>query len=162
MFVFTLQGSLCTPGTTFPQMNPFLKTPEERPCPYRQLQHDGRFWPWLWAAETSSGTEGAEPWRDFNSRPPPPLRGPGTGLTASPRGQRIPNTPGPHPERAPFVPLKSPAATSGQPRGRTTHVSSKCCSKVASISPAVRAARDPAALRVLRRPRPGARLAHVT
>lgn len=29
VFMFTLQGSLCTPGTTFPQMNPFPKTTEE-------------------------------------------------------------------------------------------------------------------------------------
>lgn len=39
---------------------------------------------------------------------------PGQGSSSLPRDPRVPNTAGPHSGRTPFVPLKSPAATSGQ------------------------------------------------
>lgn len=67
----------------------------------------------------------------------------------------VPWPPGWHSPLAPFVPLKSPSS-------RITHVSSKCCSKVASISPAVQPGQDPAGSSFSLRHRPPALRDHMT
>lgn len=90
--------------------------------------------------------------RSFNSGSRPP---------AAPGPARQP--PGRDSQFAPFVPLHCPRPDlrTGR-RGRTTHVSSKCCSKVASIPPAVHPTQDSAGRHFLLQHWPPALLALVT
>lgn len=89
-------------------------------------------------------SRGSEPRRDFNSGSPAPLR-PRDGA------QRLTPLPGAQGAKPPagtstcaLCPAQvPPPRPQDNRRGRITHVSSKCCSKVASIPPAVPSSRGP-------------------
>lgn len=121
MFTF-IKAGLGTGGTSFPQKNQVPETVEERPCPDNFSTTEG-----LGLGPRRPAREGVcgAPARFNSGSPRTPTGGSGTErlLDAQPAlaARSLSRS-------------TSPPATPGRADKDTTHVSSKCCSKVASIS----------------------------
>ena len=120
MFTF-IKAGLGTGGTSFPQKNQVPETVEERPCPDNFSTTEG-----LGLGPRRPAREGVcgAPARFNSGSPRTPTGGSGTErlLDAQPAlaARSLSRS-------------TSPPATPGRADKDTTHVSSKCCSKVASI-----------------------------
>ena len=121
MFTF-IKAGLGTGGTSFPRKNRVPKTVEERPRPDNFSTTEGLgLGPRRPAGEGVCGAPA-----QFNSGSPrTPTGGPGTERFLDVQPALAART---------LSRSTSPATTPGRADKDTTHVSSKCCSKVASIS----------------------------
>lgn len=144
VYVYTA-GLVCTGGASLPQITPSPEPPEEQPRPDNfnttSDSDHGLGLRRLAPKELYGALE------RFSFRVTGPSASPGRGSPPDPAawGSRgVPDPSGRHSQLAPFAPLKSPLRELRTVRrGRMTHVSSKCCSKVASIPPAVHSSARP-------------------
>lgn len=140
------------------RINPFPATAKNKPVQTDNVNVTGDQTSGSGRGACSGGRRGVRAGLSLRVTGSPAAPGPSSPPDPVAWGSRgAPKPPGWHSQLAPSVPLKSPRHDLGAGRrSRVTHVSSKCCSKVASISPGT-----PQESLPLRR-RPPALLDHMT